>query len=390
MKLINIIDVMKKLLIVHNFYKDFGGEDSNISEELEYFKKKYEVAFFSEKNNNELNIYDVLSFFVKSNIKTNRKFNDVMNQFNPDIVYIHNTWFKINLGIFDILKKKKVKVILKIHNFRYECGRHFFSKNHLVGKLRCDACGFNKPYFFFLNKYYTESYIKSFFLFLYSVKYFKIIKNYPLTLLAVSSFHKKRLIESGIDGKRIKVFNNPVNFGNYTIKKKERSVVYAGRISTEKGVEELINSWLSSNLLNYTLYIIGEGELKSVLEKKYNDKNIQFLGYLSNEKVLEYISSAQAVITATKLYEGQPRLLCEASSLGTVSIYPSFGGMDEFFPKNYNYSFKQFDYQELTRVVNSLEDNKKYEAAHKDVKNYISIKLDEREIFSKFSQIVDE
>ena len=73
---------------------------------------------------------------------------------------------------------------------------------------------------------------------------------------------------------RIKVFNNPVNFGNYTIKKKERSVVYAGRISTEKGVEELINSWLSSNLLHYTLYIIGEGELKSVLEKKYNDKNI--------------------------------------------------------------------------------------------------------------------
>ena len=37
---------MKKLLIVHNFYKDFGGEESNIHEELEYFKKDYEVDFF--------------------------------------------------------------------------------------------------------------------------------------------------------------------------------------------------------------------------------------------------------------------------------------------------------------------------------------------------------
>ena len=31
-----------------------------------------------------------------------------LKTFKPDIVYIHNTWFKANLGIFDILKKEKV------------------------------------------------------------------------------------------------------------------------------------------------------------------------------------------------------------------------------------------------------------------------------------------
>ena len=86
---------------------------------------------------------------------------------------------------------------------------------------------------------------------------------------------------------------------------------------------------------HYKLFIIGEGEVKNKLERKYTDNNIEFLGYLPNEKVLEYIVKAKAVITATKLYEGQPRLLCEASSLGTVSIYPSFGGMDEFFQRLY-------------------------------------------------------
>ena len=52
----------------------------------------------------------------------------MLYEFKPDVVYVHNTWFKISLGIFKILKKRRIKVILKVHNFRYECARHFFQK----------------------------------------------------------------------------------------------------------------------------------------------------------------------------------------------------------------------------------------------------------------------
>ena len=380
---------MEKLLIVHNFYKEYGGEDSNIYEELDYFKENFEVNFFYEKNSNLLDFFDILSFFFKSNIRTNRKFKETLDQFNPDIVYIHNTWFKVNLGIFDILKKKKIKVVLKIHNFRYDCGRHFLAKNHLSKKNKCDACGFSRPYLFFLNKYYSESFIKSFFLFTYSRKYFEIIKNYPLILLAVNTFHKQKLVELGIKQEKVKIFYNPINFQTYPDINKSNSLVYAGRISKEKGVEELIHAWQKSNLSHYKLFIIGEGEVKNKLERKYTDNNIEFLGYLPNEKVLEYIVKAKAVITATKLYEGQPRLLCEASSLGTVSIYPSFGGMDEFFPKDYTYSFKQFDYEDLTKVINLLEEDEIYNAAVKNVKTHIYNKLNKIEIDNQFLGILN-
>ena len=55
---------MQKLLIIHNFYKEFGGEDSNIYEELKFFEKNYEVSFFSQNNSRRINIYDILSFFL--------------------------------------------------------------------------------------------------------------------------------------------------------------------------------------------------------------------------------------------------------------------------------------------------------------------------------------
>ena len=72
---------------------------------------------------------------------------------------------------------------------------------------------------------------------------------------------------------------------------------------------------------------------KKILKKVTPSEKIKFLGQMDNDKVVKYISNAKAVATATKLYEGQPRLLCEASSVGTISIYPSFGGMNEFFQK---------------------------------------------------------
>jgi len=121
-----------------------------------------------------------------------------------------------------------------------------------------------------------------------------------------------------------------------------------------------------------------------------NCENIKFLGYLPNEEVIEYIRQAKVVITATKLYEGQPRLLCEASSLGTVSIYPSFGGMDEFFPEDYKFSFEQFNYHDLTRAINLLEDKKLYEQSTKAVKDHILKKLNEKEIHTQFSNIINE
>jgi glycosyltransferase involved in cell wall biosynthesis len=380
---------LKKLLIVHNFYKEFGGEDANIYEEIEFFKKKYDVLFFYEENKNPINIFDIFSFIFQTNISTNKKFHDIVEEFQPDTVYIHNTWFKVNLGIFKILKNKKIRVILKIHNFRYECGRHLLARRHSPKNKRCDACGFEKPFLFVLNKYYKDSYIKSIALYFYSLKFFDILKNHPMTLLALNEFHKSKLIEKGVVEEKIEVFHNPIKFDTDITKDKKSYLVYAGRISKEKGVEEVIKSWLNSDISHFDLYIIGEGELKSYLEKKYKYKNLIFMGYLSNEDVLEYIKHAKAVVTATKLYEGQPRLLCEASSLGTISIYPSFGGMNEFFPEDYNYSFEQFNYKDLEKKLNLLNEEQVFEEAVSEVKINILEKLNEKNIYLSFSRILD-
>lgn len=381
---------MKKILIVHNFYRHYGGEDSNIYEEINFLNSDFDVKFFHAKNDVKFSFFAILGLLIRTNLKINKEFTNILEEFEPDAVYVHNTWFNINLGIFKILSKREISTVLKIHNFRYDCSRYFFAKDHLKGKKRCGACGFEYKKNLVLNKYFESSYIKSFILYFYSLKYFKILKNFKLKIIAVNNFHKLQLIELGISQNKITVINNPLNLSIKKIKTKENSIVYAGRLSKEKGLIELLEAWKEADIKDYNLLIIGDGELRNQLKNRYTASNVKFLGFLPNEKVLEHISKCIAVVTATKLYEGHPRLLSEASALEALSIYPSFGGMDEFFPENYEFSFEQYNYNDLKNKFILLTDKEVRKNSLNKVTVHTQKLLNENIIRNKFIKVFEE
>lgn len=324
---------MKKLLIIHNKYRYIGGEDVAVNNEIEFLKEYFDVRVLFFSNNIEKIIKQSFSFIRNNNLESNKAIEKEIEDFKPNYVYIHNTWFKISLGLFKLLESKNIKTILKIHNFRYYCTRSYFTSSHLLKDQTCLACGQNKTNLGFFNKYFNESFFKSILINRYGKKYFKIIQNNNLNLLVLTDFHRIYLSDLGVDLDKINVFPNYLN--NKKIQKKNNSqpyIFYAGRISIEKGIEELINSFLKANLRDITLKIAGEGPLLEKLKEKYQHSNINFLGEISNEESLSIMKLSLAVVTATKLYEGQPTLLCEASSLGIPSIFPKTGGVEEFFP----------------------------------------------------------
>ena len=380
----------KKILVIHNFYRDFGGEDSNIYEELEFLKKYYDVRFYYEENKSTIKLSDIIGLSISNNKKTNNKLKKEIELFKPDVAYVHNTWFKVNLGIFKLLLKNNIRVILKIHNFRHQCTMSYLSKYHLQGQSRCSACNFDSKRNSFFNKYYEDSLIKSIFIIGYSKKLLKILKKLPIYIIAINSFHYRALLNLGINKNRLSIIYNPIKIESPKNIKKNDYVVYAGRISKEKGIENLLVAWNEAKLNKFELHLIGEGPQKEDLEKSYSSEKIKFLGQMDNDKVVKYISNAKAVATATKLYEGQPRLLCEASSVGTISIYPSFGGMNEFFPENYIFAFEQFNYADLVRKLKLLENNEFVDTAEALVKEHINKIFDENLIHRKFSTLLKE
>jgi len=149
----------------------------------------------------------------------------------------------------------------------------------------------------------------------------------------------------------------------------------------------LITSWKNSCIDNLKLKIIGEGESLQKLMENHQNENIEFLGKLNNKEAIKLIQNSRAVVTATKMYEGQPRLLCEASSMGIPSIFPNFGGMVEFFPNDYELKFDQYNYSDLESKLNMLNNENLLQALSEEVKNFIDLKLSDEKLFNKFKAL---
>lgn len=367
----------KKIIVINTKYKNFGGEDSNILEELEILNNEYEVEYLEYDNNSKLNFSTVCSFLFSYNYRSNSELKKKLLEFEPDIAYVHNTWFRGGLGLFSVLKRNNIKIFLKLHNFRFDCSKNFLIKNHIVNESFCKKCGLERRKRRIFNKYYQESYLKSMALIIYGRRYHKILSSKDINLIVLNQFQKNYLLNQKFKN-NIAIISNPINFQvkeSPFDKLQKKDVVYAGLISASKGLPELLETWTKSDVTNLNLKIIGSGPLKNMLEKKYSASNIQFLDIKTNRETLDIIKNSRAVITATRMYEVQPRLLCEASSLAVPSIFPNFGGMSEYFPNDYKFSFQQFDYDDLSQKIKLLNDENLLVQESKKVYKYIKHNL---------------
>ena len=262
--------------------------------------------------------------------------------------------------------------------------------NHLKKIKLCPACGYESTRNYLFNKYFEDSYLKSIYSIYFSKKFFKFIKNFNLKIIVLTNYHKEFLNKLKIDESKLFVFPNFIDTGrSVSNKTSDLYITYAGRISREKGVEELINAFNESKLQNYKLKILGEGPILEDLKLKYSSTNVEFYGEVDNYRVLEIISKSRAVVTATKLLEGQPTLLCEASNMGIPSIFPKTGGIEEFFPENYSLSFKQYDYLDLKMKLNELENLEKVKIIGSKNMEFINNKLDPTRMIKTFEEIIN-
>ena len=74
---------MKKLLVINNKYKTFGGEDSNIIDELVFLKNYFDVEYLEFDNSKKITFHDLKAFLSNSNQLSNNELNSVISKFKP-------------------------------------------------------------------------------------------------------------------------------------------------------------------------------------------------------------------------------------------------------------------------------------------------------------------
>lgn len=329
-----------KILLINNYGYARGGAETvyfNLAELLR--SKGHEVKLFSkyvrsdENNLVDFRINESQFFFNRFySIKSKIKIREALNSFKPDIVHINNIIGGITFSILPEIKKRKIPIVVSVHDFRMLCPAGIFVNGK---KEICEECKVGRYYKCVLNKCNPEGFVKN--LMIASESYLRDFlfphKNYFDKYVFVSQFTQNKFLEFHPDLKtKSEVlynfttnFNDVINRGKYFL--------YFGRLDREKGVLSLINAFKSLN--NLELKILGNGEYSDLISSmKYS--NIKYLGYKKGKELQELIKNSQYVIIPSECYENLPMTAVESLSLSKPIIASKLGGLIELVNKEKN------------------------------------------------------
>ena len=124
------------------------------------------------------------------------------------------------------------------------------------------------------------------------------------------------IIPAFVDLDRFKPMDKKPLREKYRLDDSAKIVIYTGRLSPEKNITFLIDSFkiLNDSLVSLQLLIVGNGKLGKILKQYTNEKklqNVTFIENASDTEIVELLNCAD-LLALTSLYEGSPTVVKEA------------------------------------------------------------------------------
>lgn len=310
-----------RVLVVHNAYQHKGGEDTVVEAEVTLLRSKgHEVELFVRHNDAIVNMprVAVVAQTVWSRPASN-DFDQVVKDFKPDVVHVHNTFPLISPAIYWVAKRHRIPVVQTLHNFRLMCPQAMFLRNNQV----CEDCLGTLPWRGALRGCYRNSKLQSTVLagMLTIHRALGTWRNKVTRYIALNDFCRRKFIEGGLPAKRLVVKPNFVDFPSPPASQRQ-GFLFVGRLSVEKGIQVLVDA--SLKLQNLDLRVAGTGPEDHLLARS---PQLKPLGALSGDQVREQMSQSQALVIPSIWYENFPRTIVEAFGCGLPVIASRIGAL---------------------------------------------------------------
>lgn len=389
---------MKRVLLIHNYYQQSGGEDKVVAQEAELLRSRgIDVQIYSVHND------DLKNQGTAGKVKTAlsaawspsayKKIKQQLLDMKPDVVHVHNFFPLISPSVYYACSRMGVPVVQTLHNYRLLCPAATFLREGSV----CEKCLHGSLLHSVAGGCYRGSKVETLpVVSMIAVNQMlgtwnKRVDRY----IALTEFARSKFIEGGIPAERITVKPNFISTGTHnTISEIAAGnyILYVGRISAEKGVKQLLMAWSGlANKAGAELLIVGDGPEKAKLEAKYSGGSIQFLGNQPGEKVLELMSKAKYLVVPSIWYEGFPMTIVEAYSVGTPVLCSRIGSLQEIVPEAVTgFQFTPGDISNMASVLRQALDYGDYSRLREAVKERFNALYTDEVNFLALSQIYDE
>lgn len=322
-----------KILVLHNEYRIRGGEDVMVDREVALLKSRgNEVITHKITNHSIKGIPQKLgaalncSYSVRSKEMVNR----LLKEHRPDLCHVHNFFPLLTPSVYDACRENSVPVVQTLHNYRLFCANGLFLRD----KRPCELCLHGSV----LNSVKYACYRGSR---LATLPVAKMIAKHRQEgtwsskvdgFVTLTSFAKQKFAAGGLPETLLHTkynFCEDLGLG----KRQGDYAVYLGRLSAEKGILTLLESW-SNDFPE--LVFVGDGELSEAVVN-CRKPNVRWAGTKGREAALQLLSNARLMILPTECYEGgTPSSLIEALCLGIPVIMSKIGGTAEVLKDSEN------------------------------------------------------
>ena len=156
---------------------------------------------------------------------------------------------------------------------------------------------------------------------------------WPDVITVISKEAYEHYSKLGFDVKQIPNAIDIESLPKATDRRHEKQVIFAGRLSKEKGIDTLVEiaKLLSDDI---HLIILGDGpEKNKVSALAKSNENIHYLGYQPKEKTIPLIRGSDALIQPS-IVEGISSTILEAMACKTAIIATEVGGNKEILENN--------------------------------------------------------
>lgn len=402
-----------RVLLCNKFFYRRGGAENAFFDTAELLEENgHETVFFSMQD--ERNLPTRFSRHFVSNVDLNdkgglfknfrsagrviyslearRKMQGLVISERPHIAHLHNFCHQLSPSFIPELKRLGVPVVMTLHDYKVACPVQTLLSN---GKV-CEACGHGRYYNAVARRCTKNSVLKSAVNSVEMYLHKTVLGTYGHidAFISPSRFLISKVREMGFSAPEITYIPNFVDSSEYapSYEPEERSVVFVGRLSEEKGLLTLIEA--ARGLEDITFKVIGDGPMREALALKVSREaiyNIKFLGYMSGNDLRHEIAKSLFAAVPSEWYENNPRSIIEAFALGKPVVGSRIGGIPELVRDGVNgATFEPGNAAELREKISALaNDRLRIIDLGKNARAFVETEFDSKKHYEKLMAVYE-
>lgn len=288
-------------------------------------------------------------------------FGRMLSEFRPDTVHFHNIHSYLSPRIVEMAKAAGARTLWTMHDYKIVCPS--YSCLRPDGKP-CTEC-LTHPGSVVRHRCMKGSFAASLIARAEALCWNAgRLSEATDAFVCPSRFMASMIAAAGVEHDKIHVVCNHLDHTKMEILTKIPAdsrhrdpslLVYAGRLSREKGIHTLLATFAEMADPALSLRIYGTGPLEAELKRDFaSTPGVKFLGHADAATIARDMAGAAMTVVPSECYENNPLSAIESRSAGTPVLGADIGGIPELITPSTGMLFEPADRHALAGAIRGM------------------------------------